>query len=451
MQVRGARRGAVAVVAAVALIPAAFLTAKPVDGALPTGAPAMPQPGENPVLKPFPSNGDGGPTAAGVKQALSKALSSPALGPTKLVAVYDASSGKLIYQSGQSQPAMPASTNKILTATAVLTAYGADYRIETKVVQGRTPQEVVIVGAGDPLLQTEAAADPTSPDAPASLTALAAETAASLKKSNAGPVTVRYDASLFTGPTTATSWPAGYVSEGLVSAITALMTDGGGPTNPAASAAARFADLLRNEGVKVRAVSGSTKATSSVVLGSVRSAPLTTAVTEMLERSDNTTAEMLAHLAGAKLFRVGSFSSGAQAVVRTLTDLQVPVTGVKLFDGSGLSRDNRVPPVTLSQAINRTAQNTNPQLWGTTYGLPVAGFTGTLFDRFVGPRSRAGRGEVRAKTGTLTGESSLAGLVTTVDGDLLTFVFNAPNTPDLLGAEVAWDDASAALATCGCQ
>jgi D-alanyl-D-alanine carboxypeptidase/D-alanyl-D-alanine-endopeptidase (penicillin-binding protein 4) len=413
----------------------------------------MPQPGENPVLAPFPSNGDGGPTAAGVQRALAPALSTAGLGQTKLVAVYDANSGKLIYQRGQQQAAMPASTNKVLTATAVLTSYGADYRIPTSVVSGNNPADIVLVGGGDPLLQTSPAEDPDAPDAPASLTELARLTANALKaqpNSSAG-FTIHYDGSLFNGPRTAPSWPSAYVASNLVSPITALMADGGGTTSPSASATAAFAELLRGQGIKIRAVGGSVQSAATTPIASVRSAPLTTAVAEMLERSDNTTAEVLAHLAGAKRFGAGSFQTGAQAVTSVLTELGVSVKGMSLFDGSGLSRDNRVSPLTLAQAINRTAQNANPQLWGTTYGLPIAGFTGTLDDRFTTASARSGRGEVRAKTGTLTGESSLAGLVTTIDGDLLTFVFNAPTTPDLLAAQNAWDDASAALARCGCQ
>ncbi|WP_262402521.1 D-alanyl-D-alanine carboxypeptidase [Actinomadura sp. CNU-125] len=82
--------------------------------------------------------------------------------------------------------------------------------------------------------------------------------------------------------------------------------------------------------------------------------------------------------------------------------------------------------------------------------MPVAGFSGTLSPpRYTGRASRAGAGVVRAKTGTLAGVSTLAGLVRDADGRLLAFAFMLgdgkgyvnPLTLDRLAAEVA---------RCGC-
>ena len=80
-------------------------------------------------------------------------------------------------------------------------------------------------------------------------------------------------------------------------------------------------------------------------------------------------------------------------------------------------------------------------------GLPVAGFTGSLANRMdLGPP--AGRGRVRAKTGTLTGVTSLAGIAADVDGNAMVFVLMADRVrknKDLL-ARVAMDNAAASLA-----
>jgi D-alanyl-D-alanine carboxypeptidase/D-alanyl-D-alanine-endopeptidase (penicillin-binding protein 4) len=170
-----------------------------------------------------------------------------------------------------------------------------------------------------------------------------------------------------------------------------------------------------------------------------------------LETSDNTTADMLGHLAGAKISNEGSFNGGVRAVTQVLTELGIETSGLQLFDGSGLSRDNVIPARLLGQALNAMATNANDSLWAATYGMPVAGFTGSLDERFVAVGTAPGRGVVRAKTGTLTGVSSLAGLITDVDGDLLSFAFLAPETLDLLAAKTAWDQATAALAACGCK
>ena len=416
--------------------------------------PTVPDASENPVLAPFPSNGDGGPTTPGVRRALSQWITAASLGPTVRVGVYDASSGKPIFEQGVNRPATPASVNKLMTAAAVLTAYGADYRIKTTVVAGASPNEIVLVGGGDPLLTTHRPDGPLTPATPASLAELADHTAAKLKESNPNPtVTLNYDDSLFVGPTAAPSWPNSYVSDGLVSAITALIVDGGSAGNPSASATAVFAALLRNRGVAVTGPPSQVSKPDSQrpTLAKVASAPLSTSVQEMLTKSDNTTAEMLGHLAGVAVGGQGSFAGGVNAVVRTLADLQVSAVGVSLVDASGLSRSNLLPARALSGLINRISQNTNPQLWAATYGLPVAGFSGTLSDRFSTQATEPGRGEVRAKTGTLTGVRSLAGIVTTVDGDLLTFTFLADDVVDGFAAAGAWDGAAAALAQCGCQ
>ncbi len=422
-------------------------------------APAMPQPGDTAaVLAPLTSSAGSQPSQSGLQQALAGPLSAGGLGSNVRVAVFDTDSGTLVYERSSATPATPASTTKLLTSAAVLSAYGADYRIKTTVVRGSGANEVVLVGSGDPLLAAKRSG--TGIDSPASLAALADQTAQSLKVAAATggetpakiTASVNFDDSLFRGPRTAPSWPSSYVATNLVSPITALMVDGGGGADPSLVAATTFASLLKARGV---AVSGTpsrvTAPTAQTELAVATSAPLSAIVGHTLAASDNTAAEMLGHLAGVKNGGEGTFEGGARAVSRTLTDLGISTDGVRLFDGSGLSRDDQAPARTIGQLLNHAAMASSDQLWPITYGIPIAGFTGTLANRFVLPATKPGRGEVRAKTGTLTGVSALAGFVTDNDGDLLTFVLMAPEAADVIGAQVAWDRASAALAQCGCK
>ena len=83
-------------------------------------------------------------------------------------------------------------------------------------------------------------------------------------------------------------------------------------------------------------------------------------------------------------------------------------------------------------------------------GLPVAAWSGTLADRYLTGRSRAGAGNVRAKTGTLTGVSALAGVVRDRGGRVLVFAFVADRTSSTPAAEAALDALAARLATCIC-
>ena len=57
-----------------------------------------------------------------------------------------------------------------------------------------------------------------------------------------------------------------------------------------------------------------------------------------------------------------------------------------------------------------------PDLRALLSGLPVAGVSGTLDECFTAPETLAGRGVVRAKTGTIRGVNTLAGYVVTADG-----------------------------------
>ncbi len=83
--------------------------------------------------------------------------------------------------------------------------------------------------------------------------------------------------------------------------------------------------------------------------------------------------------------------------------------------------------------------------------LPVAGLEGTLSDRFTAAdRSVSGRGVVRAKTGTLTGTTALAGVATTASGRGVAFALLADQVPaeGLVTSRAAADRVAAAVASC---
>src|SRR6185295_4582174 len=151
---------------------------------------------------------------------------------------------------------MPASTMKLLTATAALEVLGADRTFATRVVaDGRG--RIVLVGGGDPFL---AGKQPTEGTAArdASLQTLARLTAASLKERGVGTVRLGYNTSLFTGPAVNPHWPKDYIPDDVVTPITALWADEGldpdgsrRVADPPATAAATFAGFLRRDGIRV--------------------------------------------------------------------------------------------------------------------------------------------------------------------------------------------------------
>jgi D-alanyl-D-alanine carboxypeptidase/D-alanyl-D-alanine-endopeptidase (penicillin-binding protein 4) len=120
-----------------------------------------------------------------------------------------------------------------------------------------------------------------------------------------------------------------------------------------------------------------------------------------------------------------------------------------LQDGSGLSRANRISPAQLL-AVLRAAIQTDPDaLWPVYTGLPVAGFDGSLAGRFTTPAAVPARGAASGKTGTLTGTSTLAGLVVDRDGQLLTYAVMT-NGVSTWAAAPAIDVVVGRIAGCRC-
>jgi len=411
------------------------------------------------VLAPARARG-AAPTSAGVQKVLAAALKNPSLGKHRGVYVYDASRGKALYSAGAATGFVPASTMKLLTTVSALETMGPDHTFTTKVVRSGTGG-IVLVGGGDPLLTTKRVTDQLDFPSRASLQELAASTATALEAEGVTSVTLGYDAGLFTGPAANAKWEPNYLTEGIAARTSALWVNEGRltprmakrATSPAQAAAAAFALQLRAAGITVaKAIKPAVAGPSAQDVAEVRSASLGDIVEYVNLHSDNDGAEVLLRHVGLATNNGGSYAGGIKGVRTTLTKLGVNVSKARIEDGSGLSRTNLVPLDVLAGAVRVAASADKPQLRHLLTGLPVAGFTGSLEDRFAGPGAGAGTGLVRAKTGTLTGVHSLAGLVRTTSGTTLVFAVATDTAPaaKALDARAALDQASTALSTCGC-
>ena len=408
-----------------------------------------------PLAVPLPDAGRVSPVK--VQQALATYLADADLGPHVVAAVSDLATGRVLARIGTGS-AIPASTTKLLTALAATQALGPERTFTTRVVSGGKGR-IVLVGGGDPfLMSAPVGEDGPSYPARADMVTLAKQTAAALAAQGRKRVLLGYDDSLFAGPTFNPAWPPSYVAEDVVSPITALWVDEGREpdsfrrvADPSLYATQVFTAALAAEGIEVtgdpvRGVAGG----AGREIASVSSAPLREIVERVLEVSDNEAAEVLAHQVGLEVRGTASFSDGVAGVLRTLRGLGVPTSGIEIYDGSGLSRENRIAPEALA-AVVRAAATGDPALHGVMASLPVSGFTGSLTDRFDGVYPEA-RGLVRAKTGTLTAVSSLAGIAVDQQGHELVFVLMADRIEKPLeeSAEDALDNAAAALGGCVC-
>ncbi|WP_272944197.1 D-alanyl-D-alanine carboxypeptidase [Arthrobacter sp. CAL618] len=131
----------------------------------------------------------------------------------------------------------------------------------------------------------------------------------------------------------------------------------------------------------------------------------------------------------------------------------VPGEGLVVGDAAGLSPRNDVSPAQLAAVVRALAISEDPALVAALGGMPIAGLSGTLQDRYElqGPAAN-GAGLVRAKTGTLNAVTALSGYVVTVDGRLLVFSFIAGELDgNTVAARTAIDRTAAAIAGCGCR
>ncbi|MFC1433562.1 D-alanyl-D-alanine carboxypeptidase/D-alanyl-D-alanine-endopeptidase, partial [Streptacidiphilus sp. N1-3] len=323
-------------------------------------------------------------------------------------------------------------------------ALGPDRTERTRTRYEPSTRTLYLVGGGD---QRLAAAD---------LKALAAATAKVLAMRQLPVAALRVDDSLFPAPSAATAspgWLPGYYP-GELAPVRALALCGARVNDTALAAGQLFATQLAAAGVRLpRTPPGRAVAPATAVdLASHTSGPLWEAVEYMLKVSDNNIAEGLLRLTALARHRPPSWQGGTAAVRDILTGYGIPLHGVALFDGSGLSRRDRMTAAALSAlAALAVDPRDHKQLWPLFPGLPVAGRDGTLaarLHRFSTRPSTCAAGRVHAKTGTLHDVVALAGVTRGRDGRWKAFAF-VENGPAGLGRARQGVDRLAATVT-GC-
>lgn len=413
------------------------------------------------------ADGRGPLDRAAIERAVAGYLGDKDLGKHVLAAVAPLEGRGATYLLGQGL-ATPASTTKIVTSAAALFLLGPDHTFETTTVlqgRGKAP-ELVLVGGGDPfLLSSQDALWGTSTPATyvpekADIATLARRSAKALRADGVTRVRLGYDDSLFSGPAVNPEWEPDYVPDGVVSPITALWVDEGRDpvgygrvADPSGSAAAVFAAALKAEGIAVAGSPTHVVAEGSASdVAAVSSPPLAQIVQRIIEVSDNEASEVLLRHIGLASTGEGSSDAGQRGVEKVLTANGISLRGSVLYDGSGLSRNSRVSPQLLLDVIRLAADDRHPDLRAVISSLPVAAYTGSLTDRMDEGAPPEGRGRVRAKTGTLTGVTSLAGIAVDLDGNLMAFALMADKVPAPRSglAQAAMDNAAAALGACHC-
>lgn len=378
--------------------------------------------------------------------------------------VRDVSSGDVVWEKDASVGVRPASTTKVLTAAAALLTFGLDDRVSTDVFVVDGGRTVVLVGGGDVGLSGEQLDD----------------LAGQVRAAGVQPGRVVVDASVWSQQSWLEKWGQENIAEGFIAPIEPAMLYGarvGAPTgdvprsdSPSMDVAREFASRLGVgeidvdwDGAVLSAAQGDTVAADSDQtskdnktskgdkgdaqrvdvarkVASVQSARLVDRVREMMLHSDNVLAESLGRqVAVARGVEAPDAAAAGAAVLATLSEAGFDVQGVHLDDCSGMSDDDRIPASVLSAVLAAAGSDARVRLLPDL--LPVAHGSGTLASRFDG---LDGAGWVRAKTGTLTTTSGLAGVVTADSGRVYSFGF-VSNESEVLPARAALDELASVL------
>ncbi len=340
--------------------------------------------------------------APALRHALARALATPYVDArlTGALAV-DVETGQVLYGRNADLPLIPASAEKLGVAYAALRELGPRFRFRTEVVgTGRIVGnewrgDLYLVGDGDPTLAMR------------DVGRLARDLVRAGIRHVAGGVVA--DESRFDSRRDAPGWKPSFL--GIESPpLSALVVTGvpvSGANGSALAAAAALTSALARRGVTLsRAPSTGRAPRSATRLAADHSAKLAVIVQHMNHVSDNFVAEMLLKELGAATGH-GSTPAGARVVRRTLVEAGVPVEGLRVADGSGLSSLDRVTPRTLVALLQAASAD---RRFGRTFvsSLPVAGVSGTLKNRLGTPPTLR---RVVAKTGTTWRSCALAGFV----------------------------------------
>jgi len=332
---------------------------------------------------------------------LTQTLRSPyvSLGRTAAIAV-DAWTGEVLYAHNATRPVVPASNEKLPVAWAALTLLGPGFRFPTEVLgvgarDGSTWHgDLFVTGSGDPTL--------TGADIE--------RLAQAVRRAGIRRVTgrVRGDESAFDARRGAPGWKQYFVG-GESPPLSALVVDrarGWPGLSPPLLAARALRAALVSRGVAVagRHALG-TAPPAALPIAVHRSQRLSAIVQEMNRTSDNFVAEMLLKHLGTLGGGVGTTARGARVVLEQMENAGIPLGGVRLVDGSGLSSLDRLTASALAGVIRAGIHD--PRISRAfVASFAVAGRNGTLQTRLP-----ALAGVVRGKTGTTDLACSLSGLI----------------------------------------
>lgn len=338
-------------------------------------------------------------------EALQRFLASGSVDPQKTaVLVVDLETGNVLESHNPEKPLIPASTMKNITVASLLNAKGKDYRYQTKVFtdggveKGVLKGNIIIEGSGDPTINS--AKEPFTGD-------FVDEIVGALEKKGVERIegAIIVDQSIFPLPEYPESWPDndkphsygtgcfGFNFENNSSGKSSVK-------NPSAVFINKLRSRLAGKGITITEEKGKGDGIYRHLF-THESAPMEDIMRSCMMRSDNLYAEALLRTYAVESGKKGTPDEGAQLEEKYWKLLGADMKNVKLLDGSGLSRDNRVTAQFMTDVLTNMAENVEYASF-----FPLAGQEGTL-KRFL--KDSHLDAYVALKTGTLKDVKCYAG------------------------------------------
>ena len=403
-----------------------------------------------------------------IEDLITSQLGNPLFSTGYGISIRDIYDGSILFESNAQNSMLPASLTKLYSAASTAITLDPDARFMTKVRY--LDNNVYLVGGADPQLGTES--NPTQAD----LADLAKETAQKLKEFNVFEVNVFVDDSILGPLQRPTDWEENYFRSSEIHLISALNLDdpkapGQAPVDPSITTGQTFALYLIKNNIKVNGlVFRKTVPEGAFDLSTQYSKSVSQIIEDTLIISNNQDAEIIARVASLVAENDPSTSAAMELVLKDVEMLGISSVDNVVTDASGLSRSNKISPSDFSELIYKSIKNPEvvkanrgesskfmvkpaiaitPDPWSVFTGLPTGYGLGTMKKRFD-ENGSAGRGVVRAKTGSLNRVITLAGTITTKDQVFLSFAVLVNRVEQPQNVREAIDNLLNKLAECNC-
>ncbi|MBD5212775.1 MAG: hypothetical protein HDS70_03755 [Bacteroidales bacterium] len=319
------------------------------------------------------------------------------------VMIIDLRTGKTVAAMNENTPLLPASIMKSLTIASLMHHTEPDDRFITEVWMegpvrnGVLQGNLVVVGAGDPTINSRY--EPKSAE-------IVSEIVQALKKKGIKEISgeIAIDQSVFSGPSQPESWASGdrgtYYGTGVHGFN---FEDNRVGKASVKSPASIFLNRLQAALVSAGIAVGNREELPNgrQILVRHKSGPIFDIMRSCMMRSDNMFAESFLRHYALRRGKSGSTDAGAREEMDFWRKTGMPMEGVKIIDGSGLSRQNRLTANFLANVLKNMAEDVDYASY-----FPLAGQEGTLRGFLKGSDLDA---YIAMKTGSMSGVQCYAG------------------------------------------